>query len=128
MNYRDISDEWLDYAERDLATARFLRKMKPQPSEIICFHCQQAAEKALKAYLALHKKDIPRIHDLTVLNRSCAEIDDTINELYSSCEHLNDFSVQIRYPTDHELSEKDIPEALRNAGKVLNFVKAKLSE
>jgi len=103
VNYRDISKEWLDYAVKDLASARFLRKMKPHPLEIICFHCQQP-------------------------NRSCAEIDDTMKELYSSCEHLNDFSVQIRYPTAHELSEKDIPEALRNAGEVLNFVKAKLAE
>ncbi len=128
MNFRDLSEEWLDYATRDLDSARFLLKMKPHPREIICFHCQQAAEKALKAYLALHKKDIPRIHDLTLLNSSCAEIDDTISELYSSCEQLNDFSVQIRYPFDHELSEKDILKALRNAGKVFDFVKAKLAE
>ncbi|MBA7592549.1 hypothetical protein ES708_34736 [subsurface metagenome] len=127
MNYRDLSNEWLNYAIQDLASAHFLRKMKPQLPEIICFHCQQAAEKALKAYLALHKKNIPYIHDLTVLNRSCAEIDDKINELYSSCEQLNDFSVKTRYPTDHELSEKDIPEALRNASKILDFVKAELA-
>ena len=59
MNYRDLSKEWLDYATKDLASARFLLKMKPQPREIICFHCQQAAEKALKAYLALLKKIFP---------------------------------------------------------------------
>lgn len=127
MNYRDLSKEWLSYAIQDLTCAHFLRKMKPQPPEIICFHCQQAAEKALKAYLALNKKDIPYIHDLTILNRSCAEIDDKINELYSSCEHLNDFSVKTLYPTDYELSEKDIPAALRNADKILDFIKAKLA-
>lgn len=49
-------------------------------------------------------------------------------ELYSSCEHLNDFSVQTRYPTDYELSEKDVPVALRNAGEIFDYVKAKLAE
>ncbi len=48
MNYRDLSEEWLDYAVKDLTSARSLLKMKPHLGEIICFHCQQAAEKALK--------------------------------------------------------------------------------
>ena len=128
MNYRDLSNEWLKYAKMDFDSAGFLRQMKPQPFEIICFHCQQAAEKAMKAYLALHKKEIPRIHDLTVLNHLCTEIDDTMNLSYSACEELNDFSVQIRYPTDYELTEEDTRIALRNAGKIFDLVKTKLEE
>ncbi|MBN2050303.1 MAG: HEPN domain-containing protein [Spirochaetales bacterium] len=39
----------------------------PGPLEIICFHCQQAAEKALKAYLAYNEIRPPKTHDLDEL-------------------------------------------------------------
>ncbi|HCM24964.1 MAG TPA: hypothetical protein DIC34_00180 [Treponema sp.] len=41
----------MTFAQADLATARFLTDIRPEPIEIICFHCQQAAEKSIKAYL-----------------------------------------------------------------------------
>ena len=41
---------WLDFAENDLAVAKhLLETFHPKPLEIICYHCQQAAEKAIKA-------------------------------------------------------------------------------
>ena len=45
---------WLEYADADLSTAEFLyEKQWPRQLEIICYHCQQAGEKAVKAlYLA----------------------------------------------------------------------------
>ena len=36
---------WLGYADGDLSTAEFLyEKQWPRRNEIICYHCQQAAE------------------------------------------------------------------------------------
>ena len=61
---------WLEYADADLDVASFLFENRyPQPLEIICFHCQQAAEKAIKAvYLwAEVPGGIPRKHDLAFL-------------------------------------------------------------
>jgi len=43
--------EWFDYADTDLASAEYLCGMHPKPLEIICYHCQQSAEKNLKGYL-----------------------------------------------------------------------------
>lgn len=57
MTKKQYALEWLQYAENDLDAARFLLGMKPLPAGIICFHCQQAAEKGLKAYL-LQKPNI----------------------------------------------------------------------
>ena len=128
MTNRDLAKEWMEYARMDLASARFLLQMKPQPWEIICFHCQQAAEKALKAYLALHGKQIPRIHDLVSLSESCAEIGDGFDTFYPSCERLNDFSAKIRYPTEYELSQDDVSVALETAGEIVDFVKVGLAE
>ena len=46
--------EWLSYAESDLGVADHLFKTyRPKPLEIICFHCQQAAEKAVKSIFVL---------------------------------------------------------------------------
>ncbi len=128
MTYHDLGMEWMDYASRDLASARFLLDMKPRPLEIICFHCQQTAEKALKAYLALHRKDIPRSHDLVLLSQSCAKISDGFESIRPSCERLNDFSARTRYPSEYELSEEDLEAALQVAGEIFDFVSADFAE
>ena len=54
MNNRDIAQEWFMFATNDLKSAEFLLNMKPLPLEIICYHCQQSAEKYLKGYIALN--------------------------------------------------------------------------
>ena len=42
---------WLEFASADLETASFLyEKQYPRQLEIICYHCQQAGEKAIKAH------------------------------------------------------------------------------
>jgi HEPN domain-containing protein len=58
------SASWMVFAERDLAAARYLTSMRPAPIEVICFLCQQAAEKALKAVLVCDEVPVPRSHDL----------------------------------------------------------------
>ena len=41
--------QWLDMADMDLGVAKYLMEnYYPKPLEIICYHCQQAAEKAIK--------------------------------------------------------------------------------
>ncbi|WP_282433370.1 HEPN domain-containing protein [Desulfosporosinus sp. FKA] len=44
----------MDGAETGLQSALFLLNMHPAPLEIICYHCQQSAEKYLKGYIALN--------------------------------------------------------------------------
>ena len=51
MQLKDLVREWLQKARQDLDSAKFLSGMKPLPKEIIGFHCQQAVEKCLKAFL-----------------------------------------------------------------------------
>lgn len=44
--------EWYDMAVMDLGVAKHLdASYYPKPLEIICYHCQQAAEKAVKALI-----------------------------------------------------------------------------
>ena len=65
--YLDDAKEWLSFAEADLGVAEHLNKTyHPKPLEIICFHCQQAAEKAVKSIIVLNGSQggTPKKHDL----------------------------------------------------------------
>lgn len=48
MSETSWSNEWIEMARMDLHSAEFLLDMRPLPIEIVCFHCEQAAEKMLK--------------------------------------------------------------------------------
>ena len=74
---------------------------------IIGFHAQQAAEKALKAWLTILGIDFPRTHDLSLLIHKLEEGGAEVTSLWALLE-LNPFAVQFRYeilddePLDHE--------------------------
>ena len=57
---------WLRDAESDLALGS-VKKTKRIRYEHLCFHAQQAAEKAIKAVMLSRGADIPRTHDLAFL-------------------------------------------------------------
>ena len=118
-------DEWLKYAKRDLDSAEFLCGMKPVPVEIICFHCQQAAEKALKAFIVSKGREPKKTHDLVDLQNSCNEYDD-FNSLTVDCVTLRNFGVQSRYPFALQIEEADMKVALEMAEKIFDFVLQKL--
>jgi hypothetical protein len=59
-----IVREWIDYATKDINSAKYLLGMRPIPLEIICYHCEQAAEKILKCFLIHQDEEPPRTHDL----------------------------------------------------------------
>lgn len=61
-------EDWRILAERDLSVADHLViTMIPMPTQIITFHCQQAAEKYLKGALVFLKEEPPYTHDLDEL-------------------------------------------------------------
>ena len=97
--------------------------MRPQPLEIICYHCQQAGEKALKAVLAHHGEEIPRTHDLRLVPKLCAvHYPDMLNELSEPSRRLTDYASRTRYPDEIEVDESDLESALKNAAQILAYV------
>lgn len=91
MNNKDIAKEWFDFAENDLKSAKFLLQMNPIPIEIICYHCQQSAEKYLKGYIALNGGSIIKTHDLTLLNKLCVKYDNDFRQIEDDCIELVDY-------------------------------------
>ncbi|MEI8096472.1 MAG: HEPN domain-containing protein [Spirochaetales bacterium] len=116
--------EWLALAHQDLSSAQFLLGMRPSPVEVICFHCQQAAEKLLKAVLAKATASIPKTHDLLVLLDLVCEVDPKFKILEAPLTDLNDFSVVVRYPAHVMLEEMDATKALADAESVKTVVLA----
>jgi HEPN domain-containing protein len=60
--------QWVQKVENDLKNAAYtLRMGKDCPTDTVCFHAQQCAEKYLKALLVLRGLEFPRTHDLSQL-------------------------------------------------------------
>jgi HEPN domain-containing protein len=91
--------EWLQKAEQDLVAARVLLKNNPPVLEPACFHCQQAVEKALKAFLVLKGISFEEVHNLTYLMVLCELQEPNFASLRDMAEKLSPYAVKIRYPT-----------------------------
>ncbi len=87
---------WLVKAEHDILSAQRLIDIEPMILDTACFHCQQAVEKSLKAYLCYMGKDIQRTHDIMFLLLECANF----NPIFSTIDpsSINDYAVLGRYP------------------------------
>ncbi|MEW5947583.1 MAG: HEPN domain-containing protein [bacterium] len=125
----DLVKAWLRKAENDLRTAiHALETMESPPTDTICFHAQQCAEKYLKAFLIFHEVDFPYTHKLEALILLCAKKDDDFADLEPEVERLTPFAAEFRYPGDtDEVSVEYAAEAIKTARKVKNFVLSKLS-
>ena len=62
MNRRTA--EWVEKAEEDFLVAQSLAAQARPRRSIVSFHCQQAAEKYVKALLQELGLAVPRTHDL----------------------------------------------------------------
>src|SRR5205823_9775231 len=69
-----LSRQWLLRPQRDLKTADRLAA-DADLAGMVTFHCQQAAEKALKGYLASRNQPFRRTHDLRELLGQCLVLD-----------------------------------------------------
>lgn len=121
------SREWLQFAKRDYNAAETLSHSRPLPVEIVCFHCQQCAEKAIKAYLIYQSTSFEKTHDLVFLNNKCKALDTDFSIVQTACDRLNPFSVTTRYPSGMELLEEDALLALKDAKTVLDYISDKLT-
>lgn len=72
---------WFVKAEADLLSAEILLQSGAPVTGMVCYHCQQSAEKFLKGYLTFHQMKFKWVHDLEYLIELCAVGDDQFNEL-----------------------------------------------
>ena len=90
--------QWLLKANEDLLVVDKLTEYEIIATSSVCFHCQQAVEKFLKAFLIAHDIEIKRTHNIEFLLSECADIDSDFT--YIDPKELRDFGVDARYPGD----------------------------
>src|SRR5262249_8357187 len=93
--------------------------------DLVCFHCQQAAEKYLKALLQEAGAAVPRTHDLEDLLDLLLPHDATLARLRSRLRFLNRYAVDYRYP-DLRATTRQMQAALRHAERVRLESRARL--
>ena len=114
---------WLTKAKSDLDSARILIEHKSANYDTACFHCQQAAEKALKAFLVSRNVAFERVHVMTYLVDLCVAQNQAFNDLREKAELLSPYAVEIRYPGDAlEVPREDAEEAYTAAVTLWEFV------
>ena len=91
---------WIIKAENDLKVAEHESRVDKadRVTEAICFHCQQAVEKYLKAYLIFLNIDFGKTHNLEYLIELCARYDEKFHTI--DVGNLSFFAVEVRYPDD----------------------------
>src|SRR5437879_6019746 len=109
--------QWVLKAEEDWSAACDLAARTPPLRDIACFHCQQSAEKYVKALLQESGASVPKTHDLKQLLELVLPHDNTLARLRRILVSLSQYAVGYRYPAMRATSRQMVA-ALRHAGQV----------
>ena len=96
---KNITKEWIAFADKDLQAAQVLINEDFPLTNIVVFHCQQCIEKYLKAFLVENDVPIIKTHDLVKLSGMVSKI----KQLEIDDEKLliiDDVYVETRYPAE----------------------------
>ena len=118
---------WVNYARSDLALA----SMDPPSGvylELLCYHAQQAAEKALKAVvLAYSDLNVPRTHDIAQLSTMVRDLGPTPPLSTMAAPRLTQYAVITRYPADlGDVDEAEWQQAVADAREVVEWAEAQV--
>jgi HEPN domain-containing protein len=120
---------WLAKSANDLGIAEALSRNDPPFLDDVVFHCQQAAEKALKGFLAWHKTGFRKTHNLEEIGEQCLKLDPTLKDLIDRATPLTEYAWKFRYPGEPEApSREEAEEALATARQVYQAVLARLPQ
>lgn len=116
--------DWVLKANQDLESARYLGRREDLLVTAV-YHCQQAAEKIVKAFLTLHSLPVPRTHDIADMLDDAALIEPSFSALDADAILLNPLATKFRYPSnawDNEPSESEYADALASAERIYDFI------
>ena len=119
--------DWLARARGDLALA-----IAPLPDggfyEDLCFHAQQAAEKALKAVYVYNNLKFRYVHDLDELISGLRANGIEPSQNVISAVELTAYAFEARYPGFSEpVTENEYRTAIRQAEAVVNWAESIIS-
>ena len=116
---------WMDRARSDLALAR------SRPDDVhladLCFHAQQAAEKAIKALLIARGIEFPYVHDLVFLLSLLGDAGHAPPETVKQAGELTRYASTTRYPgLEERVSDPQYADALKIAEEVVRWAENNL--
>lgn len=120
-----LTREWLTKAWHDLQAARIIARAADGPLDTAIYHCQQAAEKSVKGWLAASSIPFEKTHDVRRLIKQAAGAQLDFNRLAGAAEILTPYVSAFRYPglTDDPMpSREEFDVALNHARTIFDFV------
>ncbi len=96
---RHSAAAWIAKADEDIDAANLCLGTGDRMVNVAAFHTQQAAEKLLKALIAMAGIEPPRVHDLAELNDLVAGVAPDAGKLSESIETITSWAILTRYPT-----------------------------
>jgi HEPN domain-containing protein len=124
-----LSREWLMKALHDLRSAYIVSRDPEGPLDTAVYHCQQAAEKALKSWLTWKSIPFEKTHDLAQLANQAATSDPVFSHIFQAAQYLTPYASIFQYPG---LAEEPMPahdefdEAIQYAQAIFDLVKGLL--
>ena len=116
---------WMEKAWRDLEMSRRAVAGNPPFYDMAVYHCQQAAEKAVKAFLVHQGKSYEKTHDIEVLVDLACETEPGFSKLTDAADALTPYATRFRYPNSTfavEPQPVEYREALQHAQTIFDFV------
>ena len=124
----ELIKSWVKKAEKDLLTAKHELSFADTVTESVCFHCQQAAEKYLKAYLFFLDIPFTKTHEIGELITKCENKDREMSSLKEEADKLTDYAIEIRYPEEWiEPTVEEAREAFEMANKIREFISNRIT-
>jgi len=129
MSLVGIVSKWLKQAEADLEAA--IDSLKTRHFEWACFQAQQAAEKALKAFLFSRGYTSILSHSLKFLTKEASQLEPEFEKYIKEAKKLDMYYIPTRYPnglggeiTPAEFyDEEDAQQCINSAKLILEIVK-----
>jgi HEPN domain-containing protein len=114
---------WLRKASEDVRAAEVARAAEPPLREAAVFHCQQAAEKAIKGFLTLHARAFRRTHSIEEIGEIAVAIEPALRPVIDRAAPLTEYAWRFRYPgVPDEPALEEIDEAIAVAREVVREI------
>lgn len=129
---RELPEEaWerLRVAREDLRLAQLGIESHPPILGLSLYHAQQAAEKALKAFLVFRGESYPLTHNMAELARPAIALDESLRDVVEPGLALTGFATLFRYPgAPEEPSAEESRDWLDIAHRICRAVEDRIAD
>ena len=118
---------WFVKASNDIRAAEALTATSPPLLGEAAFHCQQAAEKAMKGFLTWNDQAFRKTHNLEEIAEQCLAIDSSWREEIDRAVPLSEYAWKFRYPGEpYTLPADEVAEAIAICHRIVDAALSRL--